>query len=147
MFSKICVNGDDAHPLWKWMKVQPKGRGILGKCVGGWGGGRDGGAWRASRVATGFLMTPRCFPSAIKWNFTKVRGGWEVGVGGQDRVQGQLLSPGPLSTQLQLSALAPAGRQVGGCLLVPSAPGSSTPPHPPHPPPPPPTPRPAGALR
>uniref|UniRef100_A0A900QDM0 phospholipid-hydroperoxide glutathione peroxidase n=1 Tax=Sus scrofa TaxID=9823 RepID=A0A900QDM0_PIG len=20
MFSKICVNGDDAHPLWKWMK-------------------------------------------------------------------------------------------------------------------------------
>lgn len=31
MFSKICVNGDDAHPLWKWMKVQPKGRGMLGK--------------------------------------------------------------------------------------------------------------------
>lgn len=31
MYSKICVNGDDAHPLWKWMKVQPKGRGILGK--------------------------------------------------------------------------------------------------------------------
>uniref|UniRef100_A0AC11D973 Glutathione peroxidase 4 n=1 Tax=Ovis aries TaxID=9940 RepID=A0AC11D973_SHEEP len=26
----ICVNGDDAHPLWKWMKVQPKGRGMLG---------------------------------------------------------------------------------------------------------------------
>uniref|UniRef100_A0A8C2MWT5 phospholipid-hydroperoxide glutathione peroxidase n=1 Tax=Cricetulus griseus TaxID=10029 RepID=A0A8C2MWT5_CRIGR len=24
MYSKICVNGDDAHPLWKWMKVQPK---------------------------------------------------------------------------------------------------------------------------
>uniref|UniRef100_A0A452R199 Glutathione peroxidase n=1 Tax=Ursus americanus TaxID=9643 RepID=A0A452R199_URSAM len=21
MYSKICVNGDDAHPLWKWMKV------------------------------------------------------------------------------------------------------------------------------
>ncbi|KAL4674294.1 hypothetical protein H8959_018228 [Pygathrix nigripes] len=33
MFSKICVNGDDAHPLWKWMKIQPKGKGILGKCV------------------------------------------------------------------------------------------------------------------
>lgn len=31
MYSKICVNGDDAHPLWKWMKVQPKGRGMLGK--------------------------------------------------------------------------------------------------------------------
>lgn len=31
MFSKICVNGDDAHPLWKWMKAQPKGRGMLGK--------------------------------------------------------------------------------------------------------------------
>uniref|UniRef100_A0A7N9DEK3 phospholipid-hydroperoxide glutathione peroxidase n=1 Tax=Macaca fascicularis TaxID=9541 RepID=A0A7N9DEK3_MACFA len=30
MFSKICVNGDDAHPLWKWMKIQPKGKGILG---------------------------------------------------------------------------------------------------------------------
>uniref|UniRef100_A0A8U8AZY9 phospholipid-hydroperoxide glutathione peroxidase n=1 Tax=Geospiza parvula TaxID=87175 RepID=A0A8U8AZY9_GEOPR len=22
--------GDDAHPLWKWMKEQPKGRGTLG---------------------------------------------------------------------------------------------------------------------
>lgn len=31
MYSKICVNGDDAHPLWKWMKIQPKGRGMLGK--------------------------------------------------------------------------------------------------------------------
>lgn len=31
MFSKIDVNGDDAHPLWKWMKEQPKGRGTLGK--------------------------------------------------------------------------------------------------------------------
>ena len=30
MYSKICVNRDDAHLLWKWMKVQPKGRGILG---------------------------------------------------------------------------------------------------------------------
>lgn len=33
MYSKICVNGDDAHPLWKWMKVQPKGRGILGNAI------------------------------------------------------------------------------------------------------------------
>ncbi|KAB0391029.1 hypothetical protein E2I00_006598, partial [Balaenoptera physalus] len=33
MFSKICVNGDDAHPLWKWMKVQPKGRGMLGNAI------------------------------------------------------------------------------------------------------------------
>lgn len=30
MYSKICVNGDNAHPLWKWMKVQPKSRGMLG---------------------------------------------------------------------------------------------------------------------
>uniref|UniRef100_A0A8C6F4X6 phospholipid-hydroperoxide glutathione peroxidase n=1 Tax=Monodon monoceros TaxID=40151 RepID=A0A8C6F4X6_MONMO len=29
----ICVNGDDAHPLWKWMKVQPKGRGMLGNAI------------------------------------------------------------------------------------------------------------------
>ncbi|ELR60219.1 Phospholipid hydroperoxide glutathione peroxidase, mitochondrial [Bos mutus] len=33
LFSKICVNGDDAHPLWKWMKVQPKGRGMLGNAI------------------------------------------------------------------------------------------------------------------
>nr|DBA28412.1 TPA: hypothetical protein GDO54_008783 [Pyxicephalus adspersus] len=30
MFSKIEVNGEGAHPLWKWMKEQPKGRGTLG---------------------------------------------------------------------------------------------------------------------
>ncbi|KAK2105085.1 Phospholipid hydroperoxide glutathione peroxidase, mitochondrial [Saguinus oedipus] len=33
MFSKIRVNGDDAHPLWKWMKIQPKGKGILGNAI------------------------------------------------------------------------------------------------------------------
>nr|KAF6401627.1 hypothetical protein HJG63_009664 [Rousettus aegyptiacus] len=33
LFSKICVNGDDAHPLWKWMKIQPKGRGMLGNAI------------------------------------------------------------------------------------------------------------------
>uniref|UniRef100_A0A2K5IJZ0 Glutathione peroxidase 4 n=1 Tax=Colobus angolensis palliatus TaxID=336983 RepID=A0A2K5IJZ0_COLAP len=33
MFSKICVNGDDAHPLWKWMKIQPKGKGTLGNAI------------------------------------------------------------------------------------------------------------------
>ncbi|VTJ68869.1 Hypothetical predicted protein [Marmota monax] len=33
MYSKICVNGEDAHPLWKWMKVQPKGRGMLGNAI------------------------------------------------------------------------------------------------------------------
>ncbi|KAI5930886.1 Phospholipid hydroperoxide glutathione peroxidase [Manis javanica] len=33
MYSKICVNGDDAHPLWKWMKAQPKGRGTLGNAI------------------------------------------------------------------------------------------------------------------
>lgn len=31
LFSKIDVNGDNAHPLWKWMKAQPKGKGLLGK--------------------------------------------------------------------------------------------------------------------
>ena len=31
LFSKIEVNGDGAHPLWKWMKAQPKGKGLLGK--------------------------------------------------------------------------------------------------------------------
>uniref|UniRef100_A0A8C1NUP4 Glutathione peroxidase n=1 Tax=Cyprinus carpio TaxID=7962 RepID=A0A8C1NUP4_CYPCA len=31
MFSKIDVNGDSAHPLWKWLKEQPNGRGFLGK--------------------------------------------------------------------------------------------------------------------
>lgn len=33
MFSKIEVNGDGAHPLWKWMKEQPKGRGTLGNAI------------------------------------------------------------------------------------------------------------------
>lgn len=31
LFSKIEVNGDKAHPLWKWMKAQPKGAGFLGR--------------------------------------------------------------------------------------------------------------------
>lgn len=31
LFSKIDVNGDDAHPLWKWMKAQPHGKGTFGK--------------------------------------------------------------------------------------------------------------------
>lgn len=31
LFSKIDVNGGQAHPLWMWMKVQPKGKGFLGK--------------------------------------------------------------------------------------------------------------------
>uniref|UniRef100_A0A3B5BBV0 Glutathione peroxidase n=1 Tax=Stegastes partitus TaxID=144197 RepID=A0A3B5BBV0_9TELE len=30
MFSKIDVNGANAHPLWKWLKEQPNGRGFLG---------------------------------------------------------------------------------------------------------------------
>uniref|UniRef100_A0A8C3X9L4 Glutathione peroxidase n=1 Tax=Cyanoderma ruficeps TaxID=181631 RepID=A0A8C3X9L4_9PASS len=33
MYSKIDVNGDDAHPLWKWLKEQPKGRGTLGNAI------------------------------------------------------------------------------------------------------------------
>uniref|UniRef100_A0A3Q3VK81 Glutathione peroxidase n=1 Tax=Mola mola TaxID=94237 RepID=A0A3Q3VK81_MOLML len=30
MFSKIDVNGADAHPLWKWLKEQPNAKGFLG---------------------------------------------------------------------------------------------------------------------
>ncbi|KAJ4937270.1 hypothetical protein JOQ06_001849 [Pogonophryne albipinna] len=33
LFSKIEVNGDKAHPLWKWMKAQPKGKGTLGNNI------------------------------------------------------------------------------------------------------------------
>lgn len=33
MFSKIDVNGNNAHPLWKWMKEQPKGKGLLGNAI------------------------------------------------------------------------------------------------------------------
>ncbi|CAB0037822.1 unnamed protein product [Trichogramma brassicae] len=29
MFEKIDVNGDNAHPLYKWMKSQPDGAGVL----------------------------------------------------------------------------------------------------------------------
>uniref|UniRef100_UPI0040535B8C De novo designed 2OBI-3 n=1 Tax=synthetic construct TaxID=32630 RepID=UPI0040535B8C len=33
MFSKIDVNGADAHPLWKWLKVQPNGQGVGGNAI------------------------------------------------------------------------------------------------------------------
>ena len=33
MFSKINVNGANAHPLWKWLKEQPNGRGVLGNSI------------------------------------------------------------------------------------------------------------------
>lgn len=33
LFSKIEVNGDNAHPLWKWMKAQPKGKGTFGNNI------------------------------------------------------------------------------------------------------------------
>lgn len=33
MFSKTEVNGENAHPLWKWMKEQPNGKGTFGKYV------------------------------------------------------------------------------------------------------------------
>uniref|UniRef100_A0A3B4AK82 Glutathione peroxidase n=1 Tax=Periophthalmus magnuspinnatus TaxID=409849 RepID=A0A3B4AK82_9GOBI len=33
MFSKIDVNGDSAHPLWKWLKDQPNGKGFLGNSI------------------------------------------------------------------------------------------------------------------
>ncbi|KAG9350641.1 hypothetical protein JZ751_024530 [Albula glossodonta] len=33
LFSKIDVNGPNAHPLWKWLKEQPNGKGTFGKLV------------------------------------------------------------------------------------------------------------------
>lgn len=33
LFSKIDVNGPDAHPLWKWLKEQPNGKGSLGNYI------------------------------------------------------------------------------------------------------------------
>ncbi|KAI2650413.1 glutathione peroxidase 4a [Labeo rohita] len=33
MFSKIDVNGDSAHPLWKWLKAQPNGKGFFGNGI------------------------------------------------------------------------------------------------------------------
>ncbi|KAI4899071.1 hypothetical protein NFI96_031212 [Prochilodus magdalenae] len=33
MFSKINVNGASAHPLWKWLKEQPNGKGFLGNGI------------------------------------------------------------------------------------------------------------------
>lgn len=33
LFSKIDVNGDNAHPLWKWMKAQPNGKGFMGNSI------------------------------------------------------------------------------------------------------------------
>lgn len=33
MFSKIDVNGANAHPLWKWMKEQPNGKGFMGNSI------------------------------------------------------------------------------------------------------------------
>ncbi|KAI5100994.1 glutathione peroxidase 4a isoform 2 precursor [Silurus meridionalis] len=33
MFSKVRVNGPEAHPLWKWLKEQPNGRGFLGNGI------------------------------------------------------------------------------------------------------------------
>ncbi|KAG7488060.1 hypothetical protein MATL_G00029270 [Megalops atlanticus] len=33
LFSKIDVNGANAHPLWKWLKEQPNGRGTFGNYI------------------------------------------------------------------------------------------------------------------
>ncbi|KAJ8277332.1 hypothetical protein GJAV_G00074060 [Gymnothorax javanicus] len=33
LFSKIDVNGENAHPLWKWLKTQPNGKGTLGNYI------------------------------------------------------------------------------------------------------------------
>lgn len=33
MFSKIDVNGADAHPIYQWLKSQPKGSGTLGNNI------------------------------------------------------------------------------------------------------------------
>ncbi|MCQ2295610.1 MAG: glutathione peroxidase [Bacteroidales bacterium] len=33
MFSKIDVNGAEAHPIYQWLKSQPKGRGTMGNAI------------------------------------------------------------------------------------------------------------------
>ncbi|KPP73029.1 phospholipid hydroperoxide glutathione peroxidase, mitochondrial-like, partial [Scleropages formosus] len=33
LFGKIDVNGEEAHPLWKWLKEQPKGKGTFGNNI------------------------------------------------------------------------------------------------------------------
>lgn len=33
MFSKIDVNGDNTHPVYQWLKSQPKGRGTMGNAI------------------------------------------------------------------------------------------------------------------
>jgi glutathione peroxidase len=33
MFSKIDVNGDNAHPVYQWLKSQPKGKGTFGNAI------------------------------------------------------------------------------------------------------------------
>nr|ADO28119.1 mitochondrial phospholipid hydroperoxide glutathione peroxidase [Ictalurus furcatus] len=33
LFSKIKVNGPEAHDLWKWLKAQPNGKGFLGNGI------------------------------------------------------------------------------------------------------------------
>ncbi|KAI1891739.1 hypothetical protein AGOR_G00146870 [Albula goreensis] len=33
LFSKIDVNGPNAHPLWKWLKEQPNGKGTFGNYI------------------------------------------------------------------------------------------------------------------
>lgn len=33
MFSKIDVNGPGAHPIYNWLKSQPKGKGTLGDAI------------------------------------------------------------------------------------------------------------------
>uniref|UniRef100_A0AAZ3NQH6 Glutathione peroxidase 4a n=1 Tax=Oncorhynchus tshawytscha TaxID=74940 RepID=A0AAZ3NQH6_ONCTS len=46
MFSKINVNGPNAHPVWKWLKEQPKGRSFLG----------NGIKWNFTKVYIYFLL-------------------------------------------------------------------------------------------
>ena len=33
MFSKICVNGPEEHPIYTWLKAQPKGKGTFGNAI------------------------------------------------------------------------------------------------------------------
>uniref|UniRef100_A0A4W5PQF5 Glutathione peroxidase 4 n=1 Tax=Hucho hucho TaxID=62062 RepID=A0A4W5PQF5_9TELE len=46
MFCKINVNGPNAHPLWKWLKEQPKGGRFLG----------NGIKWNFTKVYIYFLL-------------------------------------------------------------------------------------------
>lgn len=139
MFSKICVNGDDAHPLWKWMKAQPKGRGMLGNAIK-WNFTKVRGAGGGVQART----VPR--PPGLAQMGQRERGAWLARgplAGGPPRWP-RALTPRPRTVphrqeRLRGEALRPHGGAPGhreGPALLPLAPQGCVPP--PSPPPAPP---------